>query len=643
MIRTLKNVSDRKKKLVSKVKGLASQSGSQASSELQWTLTRSTLLLSLGIALLFVFPTSAATLNGATPLCVMEIRTDKPEYCPEEYVQLYMWLKVNANPNLPKIENALLVVELTQPFGTLVTLSHREGISLRRGAEWDESLLTLPVTGEPFRNMGEYQVHAMLLSQSGETYCEAYTSFVIRSIFGQEAETRTLIVTSRRTEVTEPFVSTLSVWLEAAYRTRVQVIYQEGIYQAYRRGLLTDFDVLIYYATDYDQPPPPELIEDIFESEGRTKTKVVWLGYHLDQAQAYLPQCGLRYGMLSTGNARGELLYLDSGVGYGLFSPDRVFVDVTDSELARVRAAVDGAPIIVSAKQEGHLEDGECFYFVGFHPTAYHAPFSAHLVFCDILNEVYGIERGKVALVRLEDINPLTDSAQLLAITGFLRSEGVPFTLAVIPIYVSAGGEKIRLSWDSVSRVKIKNALLDGGEFVLHGATHQYDGETAVDYEFWDEKNGTPVGGADFAERRVGDALIEIEFSGLGPYLVGWETPHYAAGQEAYTVFERHFDLLYENPHWGFDLNLIPYPVEVENSLYVPTNLDYVKGSSPDADVERILNEARLLSGLPHGALASFFSHVRQGEGLERLERLVRGLKEQGWTFNPVSFLLDAE
>ena len=133
MIRTLKNVSDRKKKLVSKVKGLASQSGSQASSELQWTLTRSTLLLSLGIALLFVFPTSAATLNGATPLCVMEIRTDKPEYCPEEYVQLYMWLKVNANPNLPKIENALLVVELTQPFGTLVTLSHREGISLRRG------------------------------------------------------------------------------------------------------------------------------------------------------------------------------------------------------------------------------------------------------------------------------------------------------------------------------------------------------------------------------------------------------------------------------------------------------------------------------------------------------------------------------
>ena len=605
---------------------------------------RRRLVLLVGIALLLLFSQAPAhRVHAATPLAVMEISTNKYEYHPDESIQLFMWLKVNTDLPVPRIENARLEVEMRQPFGTFVTLSHRGGISLRKGAEWDESLLTLPVTGEPFRNMGEYQVHAMLLSQSGETYCEAYTSFVIRSIFGQEVETRTLIVTSRRTELTEPFVSRLSVWLEAAYRTRVQVIYQEGIYQAYHRGLLTDFDVLIYYATDYDQPPPPELIEDIFESEGRTKKKIVWLGYHLDKVQAYLPKCGLRYGMLSAGNARGELLYLDSGVGYGLFSPDRVFVDVIDSELARVRAAVDGAPIIVSAKQEGHLEDGECFYFVGFHPTAYYAPFSAHLVFCDILNEVYGIERGKVALVRLEDISPFTDSEQLLAITGFLRSEGVPFTLALIPIYVSAGGEKARLSWDSDSRVKIKNALLDGGEFVLHGATHQYDGETAADYEFWDEKSGAPVDGADYAEQRVADALMEVEFSGLRPYLVGWETPHYAAGQEAYTVFERHFDLLYENPHWGFDLNLIPYPVEVKNSLYVPTNLDYVKGSSPDADVERILNEARLLSGLPHGALASFFYHVRQGEGLERLERLVRGLKEQGWTFNPVSFLLDAE
>jgi hypothetical protein len=571
----------------------------------------------------------------------MEISTDKPVYHPDEHVQLYMWLKVNTDPSLPDIENARLELQLKQPFGTSVTLSTQENISLRKGAEWEELLLSLPIAGEPFRNMGDYQAHAMLLSQVGEIYCEAYTNFTIKSIFGRSPRSRTLIVTSRRTELTEPFVSKLAVWLEAAYQTRVWVLYQEGIYQAYQSGLYRDFDVLIYYATDYQQPPPPELMVDIFEGEGITKRKVVWLGYHLDKVQAYLHLYGLNYGTLSTGSGPGKLLYVDSGVSYNLFALDRISVEVLNDELARVRATVEDSPIIVSAKQTYYPEDGECFYFVGFHPTAYLVPFGAHLVFLDILNEVYGIERGRKALVRLEDIHALTDPQELLSLTGFLKSEGVPFTLALIPIFVGGDGTEIRLSQDRDFRIKVKNALLDGGEIVLHGTTHQFDGVTALDYEFWDERRGVPIGGAEYAEQQVAAALMEIEFSGLRPHLVGWTTPHYAAGEEAYAVFERYFELLYETPRWGYDLKLVPYPVKTENNLYVPTNLGYVNRVSLDADIDRILEGARLLAGLQHGALASFFYHP--GIGVEGLKRLIRGLKEQGWTFKPVSSLLGAE
>jgi len=601
----------------------------------------SALLAMLGLLLLL--PSQAAVhYYAATPLCVMEISTDKPVYHPDEQVRLYMWLKVNTDPSLPEIENARLELELKQPFRTFITLSTREGISLRKGAEWEELLLSLPIAGEPFRNMGDYQAHAMLLSPAGEIYCEAYTTFTIKTIFGRAPRSRTLIVTSRRTELTEPFVSKLAVWLEAAYRTRVQTLYQEGIFQSYRSGLYKDYDVLIYYATDYQQPPPPELIVDIFEGEGITKRKVIWIGYHLDKVQAYLSLYGLSYGGLSTGKGPGKLLYLDTGVSYDLFTPDRISVEVRSDELARVRATVDGAPIIVSAKQIYHPEDGECFYFVGFHPTAYLADrFGAHLVFLDILNEVYGIERGKIALVRLEDINATTDPQELLSITAYLRSEGVPFTLALIPVYVGEDGTAIRLSRDRAFRIMVKNALLDGGELVLHGDTHQYDGVTAEDYEFWDEKTNTPIDGADYAEQRVADALMEIEFAGLRPYLVGWETPHYTAGEEAYAVFERYFELMYEDPRWGYDLKFTPYPVETENNLYVPTNLGYVRMESPDADVAMILQEAALLAGLKHGALASFFYHPFIG--LERLKAIIQGLKEQGWTFKPVSSLLEAE
>jgi len=613
------------------------------SSGREWSQIKRTLVLMLGIALLLV-TLSSATVQCADPsLCTMEIRTDKHQYHLGESVQLYMWLEVDINPDLPGIENAQLQVELWRPVGPMVTLAPREDIPLRKGAEWDELLLTLPVTEDSFRNTGVYVVHAAFLSQAGATYCEAYTSFIIsRSGFGKDPDTRTLLVTSRRADVTEPFLSELVVWLEAAYRTEVHLIYQEGVYQAYQSGIYEDFDVLIYYATDYQHPPPHELVKDLFDGEGITNKKVVWIGYNLDTAREYLPLYGLGYETLSPENRSEELLYVDSGVSYTLSQPDPICVEVLDDELARVRATVEDAPVIVSAKNAHFSENEECFYFVGFHPTSYLAPFGAHLVFCDILNEVYGIDRGRFALVRLEDIHALTNSEHLLSVTGFLKDEGVPFTLALIPIYVFEDGTKTHISWNSDFRGMVSNALLDGGEFVLHGATHQYDGPTAIDFEFWDEKSDTPIGDSEYALQRVADALIEIEFSELKPHLVGWETPHYKASNEAYTVFEEYFELLYEHQYWGFDLELLPYPAQRENCLYVPTNLYYVKGEAPQNDVDRILDEARLLAGLRYGAVASFFYHPSLGlEGLEYLKKIIWGLQEQGWIFQPCSHFIE--
>jgi len=609
------------------------------SSGREWSQIKRTLVLMLGIALLLV-TLSSATVQCADPsLCTMEIRTDKHQYHLGESVQLYMWFEVDINPDLPGIENAQLQVELWRPVGPMVILAPREDIPLRKGAEWDELLLTLPVTEESFPETGVYIVHAAFLSQAGGTYCEAYASFIIsRSSFGKDPNTRTLLVTSRRAYISEPFVSTLAVWLEAAYRTEVHIVYQEGVYQAYQSGMYDGFDVLIYYGTDYEHPPSPELIGDIFGGEGITNKKVVWIGYHLGTAQDYLPLYGLGE-TLSPENGSEDLLYLDSGVSYALSQPDPICVEVTDNELARVRATVEGEPIIVSAKHAHHPENGECFYFVGFRPTAYLTPFGAHLVFCDILNEVYGIDRGKFALVRLEDIHALTNSEKLLSVTGFLKDEDVPFTLALIPIYANGAGTTIHISWDSDFRGMVSNALLDGGEFVLHGATHQYDGETAVDFEFWDEKNETYIGGAEYALQRVADAIIEVEFSDLRSYLVGWETPHYKASDEAYAVFEEYFELLYEHQYWGFDLILLPYPVQRENALYVPTGLYYVKGEAPQNDVDRILDEARLLAGLRYGAVASFFYHPSLG--LEYLKKIVWGLQEQGWIFQHVSHFIE--
>jgi len=55
----------------------------------------------------------------------------------------------------------------------------------------------------------------------------------------------------------------------------------------------------------------------------------------------------------------------------------------------------------------------------------------------------------------------------------------------------------------------LKSMQLNNGELVLRGYTHQYDGETGIDYEFWDESGNRPVDedGQEFAQERVIAAL----------------------------------------------------------------------------------------------------------------------------------------
>ncbi|MGC9530374.1 MAG: DUF2334 domain-containing protein [Candidatus Bipolaricaulaceae bacterium] len=383
---------------------------------------------------------SVGLIGAGPPLCVMEVWTGSQSYRPGGRVQLHMWLSVNADPSLPDIRGARLELELRQPFGGVVTLSTKTNITLRKGAEWEEPLITLPIAGEPFRDLGDYEVHAVLFDGDGAVLCRAFTAFTIKSVFGQAPSTQTLIVTSRRTQLTEPLASKLAVWLEAAYDTRVQVIYQEGRYESYQQGMYRDYDVLIYYGTDYAQGPPADLVVDIFEGEDIASKRVVWIGYHLDKVQAYLHLYGLRYGELVSSSRPAQLLYVDTGATFPFSAADRIRVEVISEELARARATLEGNPLLVSAKQTYAPQQGECFYFVGFHPTAFLKPLGAHLVFLDVLNEVYGIQRGKVALLRLEDVHAPTDPADLLAAAAYLQEQGVPFSLSLIPIYRDGKG-----------------------------------------------------------------------------------------------------------------------------------------------------------------------------------------------------------
>jgi hypothetical protein len=578
----------------------------------------------------------ASQTAAQVPLCVLELSTDSPTYSLGQIVSVFARLQVGEEA----ISGARFKVEVRGPGQRAFTVSTSGQLSgelnLKPGFRWEGYLLNLPsLTGQGLLALtGFYTIIGTLFDPpSGRIYCEDRKEFVINSPWGQKTTTKTLLVSSQRTEVVEPFVSKLAAWLEAAYKTRVQTVYQEGLYLGYRKGDYKDYDVIVYYGVDYQQPPPPDFLDDIANGEEITKKRVVWIGYHLDRLGEDRTQLGFAFDEQVSDTKPASLVYTYSNTLYTLSHIERALVSVTDSDLARVHATVSGRPIIVSSKHRERPENGEYFYYCGFHPTAFVLPSGAHLVFLDILSEVYGITRGKVALVRLEDIHPRSSISALLEATDYFKSEKVPFTLGVIPFYVD-GLDRASITGESAFRTAVKQALLNGGELVVHGATHQFDGKTGDDWEFWDEKTNKPIGGAEYAEQRVKMALHEIQNAGLAPHTVGWETPHYQASDAHYAVFERYFGFLFES-HRKFELAHVPYVIETASSVYIGTPLGFVQN---DADISRITLEAEKLAGLKYGAIAAFFYHPFLG--VDRLRAIVTALKRQGWQFQLVSSLI---
>jgi len=98
-------------------------------------------------------------------------------------------------------------------------------------------------------------------------------------------------------------------------------------------------------------------------------------------------------------------------------------------------------------------------------------------------------------LVRLEDVGPATDPAQLRQIADLLSADRIPFSIALYPVYVGPVAQHTRARFSLRHRPElveaIKYMLAKGGTLILHGYTHQYrdknnpsDGQSGEDYEF---------------------------------------------------------------------------------------------------------------------------------------------------------------
>jgi uncharacterized protein YdaL len=312
--------------------------------------------------------------------------------------------------------------------------------------------------------------------------------------------------------------------------------------------------------------------------------------------------------------------------------------------------------------------------YIGENPFVYTSETDRVLAFDDILFNALqpSAPTRHRALVRLEDISPMSDPNQLKAITDYLYSQGIPFGFGVSPVYTDplgyySGGvpQTVRLS-DKKNGVAnmIKYMQTHGGTLIMHGYTHQYSnvanpytGVTDDDFEFYRVTENLdhtlnfqgPVSedSSTWANSRIDSSFNQFQRAGISAPTM-FEFPHYTASVVDYQTVAQRFSTRWERTLYFGGLlgggpiyyshvigQMVPYVVrDVYGTTNLPENLgDYEPQpfyQFPIHTVADILADATAESVVRDG-IACFYYHPFNG--VTTLQQIVDGLRAQGWTF----------
>jgi uncharacterized protein YdaL len=430
----------------------------------------------------------------------------------------------------------------------------------------------------------------------------------------------------------------------------------------YRTGEMAAYDAVFYVDGPAGAAPPPAFLDDVL----RSSRPVMWIGgdiRHLSSRGG--DRWTRRYGFTPQGPQPGSFArmeYKDTALPMNWIADAGItHVRITDAGRATVLGTAvrtDGGSVPWAVRSANLIHVSE-------DPLPYIAEDNdRYLAFADLLFEALAPRTAPRhrALIRLEDVGPTADPAQLRAVTDYLNSQGVPFSVGVYPVFRDpnrAGGEvTVRLSERPALVGALRHAAAHGGTVLMHGYTHQYadagnpgHGVSGEDAEFYrchlDDHEQCLLDGpvaedsAEWALGRIDRGLEELRRAGL-PQPSIFEFPHYMASPAAYVAAGTRFAYRYERslyfpgllsrrpvPDAGREWQFFPYAVrDVYGTTVLPENLDYVTNTGDSIPVMLAAARANLVV---RDGVASFFYHPFLGVG--ELPRLVDGLRAMGYTF----------
>ncbi len=396
--------------------------------------------------------------------------------------------------------------------------------------------------------------------------------------------------------------------------------------EEYRTGGMAPFPVVFVAGGSDKTRWPSRLLRD---ARARSST-LVWMGYGLDSflARPEDRRRGVRVDEVEMVSPCREVEYRGHRLGKG----GGMMATLTVLDPARVQVEAE------AIDPQGHrtpyfLRLGN-LWLVADVPFAYIDDRDRYLAFCDLLHDILGVDHAtsRQALIRLEDVTPDDDPAEVRRSVDVFAEEEIPFQVGLVPVYVDPEAhEEIHLADRPALVEALQYAVANGGTIILHGDTHQYRGVTPDDFEFWDGFRNAPRAddSVELAREKVRAALDEC--FRVGVYPIAWETPHYAASQLDYAEFARVFSVLYEETMIDAQgsQQSFPFPtVDARGYRIVPENIGYLPAEHPDPAV--LIANARAMLAVRDG-LPSAFVHDFLDPRL--LRDTVRGIKALGYSF----------
>jgi uncharacterized protein YdaL len=435
----------------------------------------------------------------------------------------------------------------------------------------------------------------------------------------------------------------------------------------YRRGEADRFAATIYVGSTYGDRLPRAFLDDVL----RTRRPVIWIANNIGELEEHARDFRQAYGWRSS--------VLDRSAVAQVHYKRRSLTRWTRQSAGIMRyAAVDRSRVRVLATAV--RGDGSTFpwalrsrnlTYIGEVPFRYMSETDRVLVFADLLFDALGPatrERHR-ALVRLEDVNPLSDPADLRAAADYLHSKGIPFGFGVSPYYRDPQAHE-----DAPHELRLRNApkvvaalkylQRKGGVLVGHGYTHQWDGGsnpynglTGDDVEFY-RVIETPSGqlrdvgplpgdkSPAWAAHRLVAANREFVAAGLTPPKI-FEFPHYAASDHAYRAAARYFATRWERSDYfaGFlkppvqpnhvEGQFFPYVVhDVYGNKVLPENLGSIAPSTWHTYKARLPEDiirAAKANLVVRDGFAAFYFHPYLD--LRYLKETIEGLEAAGYHF----------